>query len=262
MSRPLCVITGASSGIGAELARCFAAGGYDLVLTARRADELEALAGRLTAEHKIECHTIPLDLAEPDAANRLVRELLARGLVADVLVANAGFGVYGPFAEADERRLADLLQVNVVALSQLVRLVLPGMLARGRGRVLTVASTAAFQPGPLMAAYYASKAFVLSLSEALHHECSGTGVTVTCLCPGPTATGFADAARLGESRLFDGPGVMDAGTVAAAGYRGCLRGRRVVVPGARNWLTAFFGQHSPRGLVLPLVRRIQDRKKG
>lgn len=261
MSRPLAVVTGASGGIGAELARCFAAGGHDVVLTARRAGELDKLAADLTDAGTV-CHPVPLDLAVPSAPGELGAALADRGLVPDVLVANAGFGLYGPFAEADERRLVDLLQVNVTALTHLVRLVLPGMLARGRGRILTVASTAAFQPGPLMAAYYASKAYVLSLSEALHHETKGTGVTVTCLCPGPTATGFADAARMGDAGLFDGPGVMAARSVAESGYRGCLRGKRVVVPGVRNRLGAFAGRHLPRGLVLPLIRRIQDRKKG
>ena len=257
MSRPVAVITGASGGIGAELARCFAAGGHDLVLTARRADELAKLAGELGGT----CHVLPLDLADPLAPTELVAGLAARGLTPDVLVANAGFGLYGPFAEADERRLLDLLQVNVVALAHLVRLMLPGMVERKRGRILTVASTAAFQPGPLMAAYYASKAFVLSLSEAVAHECRGTGVTVTCLCPGPTATGFAGAAAMGGSKLFDGPGVMTAKAVADAGYRGCMKGKRVVVPGVRNRVGGFFGRHLPRRLVLPLVARVQANKE-
>ena len=259
MSRPLAVVTGASGGIGAELARCFAAGGHDLVLTARRPDELQKLAAELSG---VTCHVLPLDLADPLAPGELVAGLAARGLTADVLVANAGFGLYGPFDECDERRLLDLLQVNVTAVTHLVRLLLPGMVERKRGRILTVASTATFQPGPLMAAYYASKAYVLSLSEALWHECRGTGVTVTCLCPGPTATGFASAAVMGQSKLFDGPGVMDAKAVADAGFRGCLRGKRVVVPGVQNRVGAFFGRHLPRRLVLPLVARVQARKEG
>jgi hypothetical protein len=258
VSRPLCVVTGASSGIGAELARCFAAGGYDLALTGRRADALQALAGELTG---VACHVQPLDLTDPLAPAELVAGLTAGGLDPDVLVANAGFGQHGSLAEADEHRLLDLLQVNVVALTHLVRLVLPGMLERKRGRILTVASVAAFQPGPLMAAYYASKAFVLSLSEALWHETRGTGVTVTCLCPGPTATGFAAAAAMGGTELFDGPGVMSAKAVAEAGFRGCLRGKRVVVPGVQNRVGAFFGRHLPRRLVLPLVARIQSNKE-
>jgi hypothetical protein len=259
MSRPLAVVTGASGGIGAELARCFAGGGYDLFLTARRVDELQKLAAELSA---VTCHVLPLDLADPLAPGELVAGLAARSLTVDVLVANAGFGLFGPFAEADERRLLDLLQVNVTAVTHLTRLLLPGMQERKRGRVLTVASTAAFQPGPLMAAYYASKAYVLSLSEALWHECRGTGVTVTCLCPGPTTTGFASAAAMGDSKLFDGPGVMAARTVAEAGYRGCLKGKRVVVPGVQNRIGAFFGRHLPRRLILPIVARVQARKEG
>ena len=257
MRRPLAVVTGASGGIGAELARGFAAAGHDLVLTARRRPELEALAADLPG---VTCHVLPLDLADPLAVGELVAGLAAGGLTPDVLVLNAGFGLHGPFADADDHRLLDLLQVNVVALTQLVRAVLPGMLLRKRGRVLTVASTAAFQPGPLMAAYYASKAFVLSLSEAVAHECRGTGVTVTCLCPGPTATGFAAAA--GGGKLADGPGAMTARAVAAAGVRGCLRGKRVVIPGVQNRVGAFFGRHLPRRLVLPLVRRVQAGKTG
>lgn len=262
MANPVAVVTGASGGLGAELADRFAAGGHDLVLTARRADELTALAGRLAAAHGVRCHPLPLDLAEPDAAVRLTGEVRARGLDPDVLVANAGFGLHGPFADCDETRLTAMLQVNVVALTQLVRLVLPGMIARRRGRILTLGSTAAFQPGPGMVVYFASKALVLSLSEGLAHECRGTGVTVTCLCPGPTATGFAEAAAIRGSRLFDGPGVMDAKTVAEAGYQGCLRGKRVVVPGVRNKVGAFFGRHLPRGLIMPVVARIQARKVG
>lgn len=255
----MAIVTGASSGLGIELARCFAAGGYDLLLTARRTDELHRLANELAG---VTVHVMPADLTDADAPRDLIARMTAQKLVPDVLVANAGFGLYGPFAENDEQRLRDLLQVNILAVTSLIRLVLPGMIERRRGRILTVASTAAFQPGPLMAAYYASKAFVLSLSEALAHECRGKGVTVTCLCPGPIATGFAAAASVGRTRIVDGPGVMDARTVAESGYRACIAGKRVAVPGMQNRLGAMCGRHLPRWLILPLVRRLQARKEG
>jgi short-subunit dehydrogenase len=258
--RPVALVTGASAGIGRELARRFAAGGHDLVLTARRADELRALADELSAEHGVAVRAVPADLSDPVAPRTLFDEVAAAGLAVDVLVNNAGFGMYGPFAEADPDRLLAMVQVNVAALTHLTRLFLPGMVARGRGRVLNVASTAAFQPGPLMAAYYASKAYVLSLSEALAFELRGAGVTVTCLCPGPTRTEFAAAAVVGGSRLFDSPYVMDAAPVAEAGYRAAMRGRRVVVPGLLNRLGAFATRFVPRPLLMRVVHRIQDRR--
>jgi short-subunit dehydrogenase len=260
MTRPVALVTGASAGIGRELARRFARGGHDLVLSARRADELRALAGELTAQHGVAARAIPADLADPAAPQRLYDETASAGLTVDVLVNNAGFGVYGPFAQADPGRLMAMLQVNVVALTHLTRLFVPGMVTRGRGRVLNVASTAAFLPGPLMAAYFASKAYVLSLSEALAHELRGTGVTVTCLCPGPTRTEFGTAAAMDGSKLFDGPNVAEAGPVAEAGYRATMRGKRVVVPGLLNRLSSFGTRFMPRSALMRIVRRMQERK--
>lgn len=259
--RPVALITGASAGIGKELARKFAAGGYDLILTARRADDLRLLAYDLSKDCGASCYSIPADLSDPAAPQHLFDDAEARGLTVDVLVNNAGFGVYGPFAEADAARLMNMVQVNVAALTHLTHLFLPGMVQRGRGRVLNVASTAAFQPGPLMAGYYATKAYVLSLSEALSEEVRGTGVTVTCLCPGPTRTEFVGAAGMEGVAIFDSPAVMDAAAVAEDGYRGTLRGRRVVVPGTVNAIGTFAVRFVPRFALLPIVRRMQAKRK-
>ena len=253
------LVTGASGGIGEELARLFAADGHGLVLVARRRDRLERLAAELREGHGVEARVLAADLARPDAPRELFEELEGAGVAVDALVNNAGFGSYGLFAGTDLRSELGLLQVNVVALTHLTKLFLPGMLARRRGYVMNVASTAAFQPGPLMAVYYASKAYVLSFSEALANECAGTGVVVSALCPGPTETGFVAAAGMGDSRLFD-RAVMDARTVAAEGYRGLLAGKAVVIPGLRNNLLARSIGLFPRGLVTRVVRGIQERR--
>ena len=184
------LITGASSGIGLELAKLFARDGYELVLVARRVERLEELGRELTQRHGVRCHTISVDLAQPDAAAEIVRRLEGAGPAVDVLVNNAGFGVLGPLATTEPETAGRMIRVNIEALTQLTRALLPGMLARRRGRILNVASTAGFAPGPLMAVYYATKAYVISFSEALAEELRGTGVTVTVLCPGPTRTEF------------------------------------------------------------------------
>jgi short-subunit dehydrogenase len=253
------LVTGASGGIGEELARLLAADQYDLVLVARSRDKLARLAEELGAKHNVTTRVIAKDLADPAAPQEIFDELQAAGVAVDVLVNNAGFGTYGPFAETDARKELELLQVNVVALTHLTKLFLPGMIARRRGRIMQVASTAAFQPGPLMAVYYASKAYVLSFSEALSNECEGTGVRVSALCPGPTETGFVAAAGMGDSKLFD-RAVMDARTVAEAGYRGMLAGKPVVIPGFRNNLLARSIGLFPRGLVTKVVRGIQEKR--
>jgi uncharacterized protein len=253
------LVTGASGGIGEELARLFAADGHDLVLVARSGDKLARLAVELEARHGVSARVAAADLARPDSPRELFEGLRGAGVSVDALVNNAGFGSYGLFAETDLKSELDMLQVNVVALTHLTKLFLPAMLARGRGYVMNVASTAAFQPGPLMAVYYASKAYVLSFSEALSNECEGTGVRVSALCPGPTETGFVAAAGMGDSKLFD-RAVMDARTVAEAGYRGLLAGRAVVIPGFRNNLLARTVGLMPRGLVTKVVRGIQEKR--
>ena len=253
------LVTGASGGIGEELARLFAADGHDLVLVARSGDKLARLADELTAAHGVAARSLTADLARPEAPQEIFEELRDAGLSVDALVNNAGFGSYGLFAETDLRRELELLQVNVVALTHLTKLFLPGMIGRRRGYVMQVASTAAFQPGPLMAVYYASKAYVLSFSEALANECEGTGVRVSALCPGPTHTGFVAAAGMTQSKLFD-RGAMSARAVAEAGYRGLLEGRAVVIPGLRNSLVARTVGFMPRGLVTKVVRRLQEKR--
>jgi hypothetical protein len=253
------LVTGASGGIGEELARLFAADGHSLVLVARSRDRLERLAEELKGAHGVEARVLAADLARAEAPREIFEELSGASVRVDALVNNAGFGSYGLFAETDLGRELGLLQVNVVALTHLTKLFLPGMIERRRGYVMNVASTAAFQPGPLMAVYYASKAYVLSFSEALSNECGGTGVTVSALCPGPTHTGFVAAAGMSESKLFD-RGAMSARAVAEAGYRGLFDGKAVVIPGLRNSLVARTVGLMPRGLVTKVVRGIQEKR--
>jgi short-subunit dehydrogenase len=257
----LVVVTGASGGIGYELSKLFARDGYPLLLVARSADKLAAFAAEVTAAHRVPVANCALDLAAPDTPDRVLEAARREGRPTEALVNNAGFGGWGPFAEADLAGVLQMLQLNVVALTHLTRLFLPGMVQHNEGRVLNVASTAAFQPGPLMAVYYASKAYVLHFSEALAEELRKTNVRVTALCPGPTATGFEDRAGLGASKLFSSGRVMDARAVAAAGYRGLMRGRRVVVPGLWNNLLVQANRFFPRRLVAGIVRRMQERRE-
>jgi uncharacterized protein len=250
------VVTGASSGIGAELARVFAARGYALVLVARRRERLEALAAELQARHQAATHVVALDLQEPDAPAALAQALEGHGIVLHTLVNNAGFGLRGAFAELALAEQLALIQLNVTALTHLSRLFLPGLLARRAGGILNLASTAAFQPGPAMAVYYASKAYVLSLSEALHEEARPHGVTVTALCPGPSETEFQERARMtvpGALRLA----LVDAAAVARAGVDGYEARRAVVIPGAVNRFLALGVKLGPRALVRRAVARMQ-----
>jgi short-subunit dehydrogenase len=244
------VVTGASSGIGLEIARILAAD-HDVVLAARRADKLEALAAELG-----NARVVVVDLADPAGPRKLVADVPD----VDVLVNNAGFGDFGPFADPSEARLEEMVELNVGALTRLTRAYLPRMLARGSGRVLNVASTASFEPGPLMAVYYATKAYVLSLSEALAEETRGSGVTVTALCPGPTASGFQAGASMEESRLVKGRKLPTPDKVAAYGVKAMQRGDVVAVPGLGNKLLAMSVRFTPRPLVRRLVHRAQDTK--
>jgi len=243
------VITGASSGFGAEFARLFAADGHDVVLVARRRDRLEALAKELEAARQIHAHVIELDLGKPDAVESLMATLEAQGLSSlEFLVNNAGFGTNGPFAQSDPAAEAQMIQVNVAALSALTRAVLPGMLARRRGRILNIGSTAGFQAGPDMATYYASKAFVNVFTEALAYELRGTGVTATVSCPGASATEFAAVAGTSKSWLFK-LGAASAQTVCRQAYRAMLQGRTMIIHGAKNWLLIQSQRLAPRSLV-------------
>jgi len=258
--KKIAVVTGASGGIGEELARACAAGGYDLVLVARSTGKLTELGERLKQEHGATVHVISADLAVASGPKQVADELARRGLAVDVLVNNAGYALYGPFTETDLDDELRMVQLNVTSLMHLTKLLLPGMVARKDGKILNVASTAAFQPGPLMAVYYATKAFVLSFSEALVNELEGTGVTVTALCPGPTKSGFQARAKMEDSKLVRGKEIMDAATVAKIGYEAMEAGKAVVVPGAMNKLMAASVRFLPRGAVRKIVRSAQERE--
>lgn len=255
MVRRTALLTGASGGIGLEFAKLLAADGHDLVLVARSYAKLEQIAAELREKYDITVSCIAKDLAHPGAAS----ELYAQVRTCDVLINNAGFGTHGKFAQSDLNVELQEIQLNVVTLAELTGLFLPRMIAQKFGRVLNVASTAAFQPGPLMAVYYASKAFVLSFSEAIAEEVKGTGVTVTCLCPGATETGFQERAKMGDVPLFR-RAVADAASVARAGYRAMNKGQTLVVPGTKNKVLAFSTKISPRSLVRKVSRAVLERR--
>ena len=252
------LITGASGGIGYELALLFAGDVYDCILVARSQNKLKELAERLEREHRVKTLVLAKDLAKPSAVDEIYEEVTAASMHVDVLVNNAGFPVFGPFVETDLQVELEMLQVNVIALTALTKLFLKGMVERRAGRILNLASTAAFLPGPLMAVYYASKAYVLSFSQALSNELHGTGVTVTALSPGPTRTGFQKRGVMEDSRLVQGQ-IADAASVALAGYRGLMAGKTIVIPGFTNKLIPWVVRLSPRGVVTRVVRRMQER---
>jgi len=249
--RQTALITGASAGIGLALAELFAENGFDLVLVARRKAELEELAQRCRREHRVRAEAIAVDLLASDAPSDLVERLERDGVSIDVLVNNAGLMEMGRFAQIDLASHERLLQLNVLVLTSLTHRLLQPMVARGRGRILNVASTSAFQPVPSLAAYAASKAFVLSFSESLSEELRGTGVTVTACCPGFTRTDMLDRARDEHTAANRIPDFMlsDVASVAQAGYDGCMAGTPVVVPGLQNRVSASLVQLYPRWLV-------------
>lgn len=232
------LVTGASSGIGASLARAFARGGRDLVLVARSRERLDDLARELVAAHGVQVRVVVVDLASAGAAATIHATLRADGVEVETLVNNAGFGLRGTFVELDSRRQSDMIQVNVAALTELCRLFAQDMARRGSGRILNVAGLAGVMPGPGMAVYCATKAYVLSFTEALANELRGTGVTVTCLSPGPTETRFGDMAGFSALRLFRLSAPMSPATVAEAGRAALERGANLEVPGWRNRLLA------------------------
>ena len=252
-NRSLALVTGASGGLGAELARELARRGHDLVLAARSVAPMEALAAELRALGAT-ATVIPTDLSKPGAAATLAHDIASRGLAIDVLVNNAGLGALGRFDRIDPARIGEIVQVNIVALTELTRLILPGMVARGRGKVMLVASVAAYQPGPRMAVYFASKAYVLSLGEALAYELRRTGVSVTVLCPGATATNFFDVAGANNTIMAGRfRRMMRAADVARLGCRALFAGRRVVITGAMNKLLALAGRFAPHRISLPVT---------
>ena len=245
------LVTGASAGLGVDFARQLSKRGHPLVLAARRKDRLQALAKELG-----NARVIAIDLSKKDAAAKLMADLQAKGEIVDLLVNNAGFGLIGRFAELDAGREREMIDLNVGTLTDLCRAVAPGMIDRKSGGIINVASTAAFQPGPKMAVYFATKAYVLSLTEALHEELKPHGIKVTCLCPGPTRTEFGDVAGFGGNGLFDRV-AMESPEVVAAGLKGLDRNQAVVVPGFVNKLTASSGRFAPRSVVRKIAGAIK-----
>ena len=256
------LITGASGGIGLEFARIFAREGYNLVLIARSEDKLNQLASELKTNHNIQVRVMTRDLTSINASQEIFDTLTADGLQIDVLINNAGFAGYGHFAT--ETKLEDelqMMQLNMITLTLLTKLFLKPMVERHSGKVLNVASTASFQPGPLMAVYYATKAYVLSLSEALARELQGTGVTVTALCPGPTESGFQKRAAIEDSKLIANATVpmMTSTVVAEQGYKGLMAGKTIVIPGLMNRLGALLPRFVPRGVATNIIMNMQER---
>lgn len=254
------LITGASSGIGYELAKCFAGDAVDLVLVARDLARLNRIASELQSAFKVSVKVIPADLSRAVAPAEIYRETGRASVAIDYVVNNAGFGAGGAFLETDLQAELDMMQVNMVSLVHLTKLYLPGMHIRGSGGILNVASTAAFQPGPLMSIYYATKAFVLSFTEAIADELRDAGITVTALCPGPTATDFQRRARVENIRLMKSSpmGMMTASEVAKIGYHGFLKGKVIVIPGLMNRVGVQSLRISPRAAVRRVTRKLQE----
>jgi hypothetical protein len=257
--RKTALVTGASSGIGVELARIHAQRGGDLVLVARRQDRLEALKTELEQAHGVTAHVLAKDLTDREAAKQIHDELASRGVQIDYLINNAGFGNGGFFHEQDWATNEAMIMVNVVALAALTRLFVPDMIARGGGRILNVASMAAFLPGPLQAIYYATKAFVVSFSEAIGNELRRTGVTVTALCPGPVDTEFIERANLRKAKGF--ARTVSAADVAQTGYDAMLTGKPIVVPGIVNKIIIhFLLRITPRRRATKISRKMMEKK--
>ncbi len=259
MNKATVLITGASGGIGYELAKVFAENGFSLVLVARSKNILEGIAENFKKEFGAPVTVIEKDLAVPGAPQQIFDQLKSRNIDVEILVNNAGFGIYGEFAESSTEEQLGIVALNITALVHLTKLFLPGMIERKSGKILNVASTAAFQPGPLMSIYYASKAFVLHFSEAISNELESTGVTVTALCPGPTQTNFSKRAHTERITLFR-KNTMDAKTVALIGYHGLMKGQTIVIPGFQNKLLARLVGFMPRAFVVNVVRKIQENK--
>jgi short-subunit dehydrogenase len=254
------LITGASTGIGYALSRLFAADRHNLVLVARQEQRLTQVADDLQREFGISIKVIVADLSRPEAPQTIVDTVRTASLPIEYLVNNAGIGLGGKFADTDLMVELDMMQLNMGALVHLTKLFLPDMLSRRSGRIMNVASTAAFQPGPLMAVYYATKAFVLSFSEAIANELKGTGVTVTALCPGPTESEFQKRAHIENTRLIKGKlmGWMTAEAVAKIGYAGLMHGKRLVIPGLINKLGVQSVRISPRVATAQVARLLQE----
>ena len=259
-NRKTALITGASSGIGFELAKLFAKDGYNLALVGRNREQLMKIQEEFQKEYNIKVKICPKDLSISDTPELIFQSLRAEMIDIDILVNNAGFGWLGSFAEMDITDALGMLQVNIIALTQLTHLLLPQMIKRNEGKILNVASSAAFQPGPFMATYYASKAYVLSFSLALAEELKGTNITVTALCPGPTATNFGKRAGFNNEKIFGGVLTKDAQTIAMAGYKGLMKGKPLVIPGFLNWLGTQIVRFLPRTLPGKFIKAVQMKR--
>jgi short-subunit dehydrogenase len=256
MTNETVLITGASSGIGLELARLFAADNSNLVLVARREEKLRALADELKSKFGVDVFILPKDLSQKNAPTEIFDTLEKEGIQIDVVVNNAGFGARGAVADLDTDMQIDMIQVNVVALTHLTRLFLPGIIQRGRGGILNVGSLAGFQPGPNLAVYYATKAYVLSFTEALSEEINNPDIKITCLTPGPVRTEFGSKSELDDSLLFK-LSLMDAEPVVKAGYEGFRKGKVIVLPGLKQKIIPFLLRLTPRFLVRKVVKSLQ-----
>ncbi len=254
------LITGASAGIGLELAHCFARDGHNLVITARRRQRLEKLKKRLENCYPVTVHIIDLDLATPDSPEKLFSFCSSRSIRIDFLVNNAGLGDYGLFHNRDWHKTSEMINLNVNSLTHLTHLFLPKMVERREGKIMNVASTAAFQPGPLMSVYYATKHYVLAFSEALADELKSSGVTVTALCPGPTESEFQESANMQKSKLMDRLPMPSSETVARYGYRAMMKGKRIAVHGIVNKVLSKIVSFLPRRWVTASVRKVQERR--
>ena len=253
------LITGASSGIGLKFSHKFAESGHDVILVARSEGKLLTLSQELESKYGVKAHVFTSDLSMPEASKRLYDELKEQELQVDILINNAGFGLFGEFEETEMSKELDMIQVNITALTELSKYLGKEMVIRKDGQILNVASTAAFQPGPLMAVYYATKAYVLSFSEALANEWGPHGVKVAALCPGATKTGFSDAAELQSSKLFQS-GVMSVDEVVEEGYKQMMTNNKtVIVPGLKNRILTQSIRFMPRKLITNIVRKVQER---
>jgi short-subunit dehydrogenase len=258
---PVALITGASTGIGRDLAFIAAADGYDVILVARTAASLQAVATEIAGKTSRKAHVFPVDLAEPNAAKVLFTQIEQAGITVDVLINNAGFGLLGKFWELPEDQQMQMVQLNIGALTRLTRLFLPGMIERRSGYIMNLGSTAAFQPGPLMAIYFASKAYVVSFSEAIHNEAKEYGVKVCCLCPGATRTEFDKRAGMEGTKLFrEGSRIMSSKEVAQIGWTAMKQGKSSVVAGRMNALLAFSTRFAPRQMTAGIARALQEKK--
>lgn len=258
--RKYALITGASSGIGFELAKIFAGEGFNLVLVARREERLMNLKQELETAHSVSVHVFAADLSKADAPDTLFQFCENQDLQIEVLINNAGIGDYGFFSKADWDKTSTMIDLNVKSLTHLTHLFTPGMIERGSGKIMNVASTAAFQPGPLMSVYYATKHYVLAFSEALANEVAEHDITVTALCPGPTQSEFQETANMEKSKLMDRFPMPSSAEVAQYGFNALMHGKRVAIYGAANKIMAIIIRFFPRRWVTAVVRKIQEKK--